>query len=127
MIESRSPQRPDDVVVLAECRRRPDRSRPRSSGPARHSGSGRPAAPRPRPAALDAAADGGGAAADELTDLVVREVGKPRGEAAGEVGRSVAILRYYAQQVFDPIGAVHDPSLAGLLVHRRADRAAWPG
>src|SRR4051794_10837 len=36
------------------------------------------------------------ARADELAVAIVREVGKPIGEARGEVGRCVAILRYYA-------------------------------
>jgi aldehyde dehydrogenase (NAD+) len=46
---------------------------------------------------------------------MVREVGKPIGEAVGEVARSVSILKYYAQQVFDPIGQLHAPSGRGLL------------
>ena len=61
-------------------------------------------------------------ATDELSTLMVREVGKPLGEAKGEVARSVAILRYYAQQVFDPIGAVHEPSSRGLLLTQRRPR-----
>jgi acyl-CoA reductase-like NAD-dependent aldehyde dehydrogenase len=40
----------------------------------------------------------------ELTDLVVREVGKPVSEARGEVARGVAILRYYAQAALLPDG-----------------------
>ena len=62
----------------------------------------------------------------ELTALVVGEVGKPRSEARGEVARSVAILRYYAQQVFDPIGATHDApgdSLHGDDAARAGSRA----
>jgi aldehyde dehydrogenase (NAD+) len=42
--------------------------------------------------------------AGELTDLVVREVGKPVSEARGEVARGVAILRYYAQAALAPDG-----------------------
>jgi aldehyde dehydrogenase (NAD+) len=89
----------------------------RATRSAQASWAGGPAAARAT--ALAAAADAVAAATDELTDLVVREVGKPLGEARGEVARSVAILRYYAQQVFDPIGAVHEPSAQGLLFTQR--------
>lgn len=61
-------------------------------------------------------------AAAELTALAVREVGKPVTEARGEVGQTVSILRYYAQQVFDPIGALHEPSGSGLLFSTRRPR-----
>jgi len=120
MIESRSPQRPDDLVVTvpeaspAEVAAAAERARKAQADWA--------SAAAPRSAALAAAAQAVDAAATELTDLMVREVGKPRGEARGEVGRSVAILRYYAQQVFDPIGAMHAPSLQGLLYSVRRPR-----
>ena len=42
--------------------------------------------------------------AEELTSLVVREVGKPVTEARAEVARGVAILRYYAQAALAPDG-----------------------
>jgi aldehyde dehydrogenase (NAD+) len=118
MISSHSPQRPDDLVVevptttaaevgsmLAAAR---TAQREWSSGPA-----------NARAAALSAAADAVENASDGLVALIVREVGKPLTEARGEVARSVAILRYYAQQVFDPVGAMHEPSGAGLLFTRR--------
>jgi alpha-ketoglutaric semialdehyde dehydrogenase len=41
---------------------------------------------------------------DEVTGLVIREVGKPVTEARGEVARAVAILRYYAQSALAPDG-----------------------
>ena len=40
----------------------------------------------------------------EVTELVVREVGKPLSEARGEVARGVAILRYFAQAALLPDG-----------------------
>src|SRR5687767_15990110 len=40
--------------------------------------------------------------ADDLSSLVVREVGKPITEASAEVNRAVAIFRYYAQMVLGP-------------------------
>ncbi|MFE0460114.1 aldehyde dehydrogenase family protein [Kitasatospora sp. NPDC058965] len=73
-----------------------------------------------RSAALTRAAAAVEAAAAELTALVEREVGKPRTEAAGEVARTAAILRYYAQAPFAPTGAVHEPAAGeGLLLTRR--------
>jgi acyl-CoA reductase-like NAD-dependent aldehyde dehydrogenase len=120
---STSPTRPDDVVVTvpaagaAEVAAAAARARGAQPGWAA-------AAPAVRAGALDAAAGALAAAAGELTDLVVREVGKPRAEAAGEVARAVAILRYYAQQVYDPQGAVHASSAGGpgLAYTRRRPR-----
>lgn len=121
MITSRSPQHPDDIVVsignAADEDVRDAAARGRAAQREWYGG-----AAADRAAALSAAADAVAAAAGELTALVVREVGKPLGEARGEVARSVAILRYYAQQVFDPIGHLHEPSLAGLLYSIRRPR-----
>ncbi|MFE2014416.1 aldehyde dehydrogenase family protein [Streptomyces sp. NPDC059491] len=73
-----------------------------------------------RSAALGAVADGIEAAAAELADLAVREVGKPLAEARAEVARTAAIWRYYAQAPFLPVGAVHETAAgAGLLLTRR--------
>ncbi|MCX5388596.1 aldehyde dehydrogenase [Streptomyces sp. NBC_00094] len=73
-----------------------------------------------RSAALSAVADGIEAAADELAALAVREVGKPIAEARGEISRTVAIWRYYAQAPFEPTGAVHETAGGpGLLLTRR--------
>ena len=120
MIESRSPQQPADLVVEA-----PEVSPAEvaaAAEKARKAQADWAGAAAPRSAALAAAAQAVEAAAGELTDLMVREVGKPLGEARGEVGRSVAILRYYSQQVYDPIGAMHAPSLQGLLYSVRRPR-----
>src|SRR6516165_7257138 len=64
---------------------------------------GRATAPA-RAAALGNAAGALEARADEVTELVIREVGKPRSEAAGEVARGIAILRYFAQAALLPDG-----------------------
>ncbi len=56
---------------------------------------------------------------EEAATLICREVGKPIGEATGEVGRSVAILRYYAQACFGAVGALLPPSSPGLLYTER--------
>jgi acyl-CoA reductase-like NAD-dependent aldehyde dehydrogenase len=121
-LESRSPQRPDDLVVKVEA-----------AGAEAVAGAverARAAAVRwaaapalERSAALVAAADALAGAAEEVTGLVVREVGKPVTEAGAEVGRGVGILRYYAQQALDPDGETYPgPSPAGLLLARRRPR-----
>jgi aldehyde dehydrogenase (NAD+) len=118
VISSFSPQQPTDLVVVVAESSAADVERAFASArkAQREWGTGAAAA---RSGALSAAAEAVAAASDELTDLVVREVGKPVGEARGEVARSVAILRYYAQHVFDPVGALHEPSANGLLYTRR--------
>ncbi|MGW0878031.1 aldehyde dehydrogenase family protein [Streptomyces sp. NPDC002671] len=73
-----------------------------------------------RSAALTAIAEAIEAAADELSALAVREVGKPLAEARAEVARTAAIWRYYAQAPFEPTGAVHETAGGpGLLLTRR--------
>jgi alpha-ketoglutaric semialdehyde dehydrogenase len=50
-----------------------------------------------------------------LADAIVREVGKPVGEARGEVARCVAILRYYAGEAIRETGSVIPPLAPGVL------------
>ncbi|MGW4423717.1 aldehyde dehydrogenase family protein [Streptosporangium sp. NPDC004631] len=117
-IESRSPHDPTDLVASSPAAGRSGvDAAVASARTAQRDWAARNAAVRA--AALARAADAVEGAAGELAALVVREVGKPVAEARGEVARSVSILRYYAQQVFDPVGAVHEPSGAGLLFTRR--------
>jgi aldehyde dehydrogenase (NAD+) len=122
VIESTSPQQPADVVVaVAEASGAQVAAAVARARLAQRDWAA--AAPGTRSAALTAAADAVAAAGPELADLVIREVGKPRTEAAGEVARSVAILRYYAQQVYDPVGSVHESgSGVGLAYTRRRPR-----
>ncbi|MBM0226746.1 MULTISPECIES: aldehyde dehydrogenase [Micromonospora] len=122
IVQSASPQKPDDVVVsVAEATAGDVAKAARLARDAQRGWAA--ATPAERANALHAAADAVAAAADGLTALAVREVGKPVAEARGEVARSVAILRYYAQQVFDPVGAVHESSSgAGLAYTRRRPR-----
>lgn len=123
MICSYSPQQPKDLVIEVPESSADDVARAfQSARNAQREWGSEPAAGRA--GALAAAAEAVAAASDELTDLVIREVGKPLTEARGEVARSVAILRYYAQQVFDPVGTVHEPSAQGLLFTRRRPRGA---
>ncbi len=53
--------------------------------------------------------------AGELAAAIVREVGKPVGEARGEVGRCVSILRYYAAEAVRQQGDVLPAKTAGTL------------
>jgi alpha-ketoglutaric semialdehyde dehydrogenase len=78
------------------------------------------AAAAARAKALGDAAGALAARADEVTGLVIREVGKPRTEAAAEVARGIAILRYFAQQALLPDGETFPAAGAGsLLMSRR--------
>lgn len=72
-----------------------------------------------RAAALGNAAGALAERAAEVTDLVIREVGKPRSEAAGEVARGVAILRYYAQLALLPDGETIPAATPGTLLLAR--------
>ncbi|GAA4666674.1 aldehyde dehydrogenase family protein [Streptomyces chumphonensis] len=116
---SRNPADPDDIVVeLHGCG--PDTvtgavhraSRARTEWLAAGAGA--------RSAALRRAGDAVEAASEELAGLLVREVGKPLTEARGELARTAAIWRYYAQHPYDATGAVHEPASGpGLLLTRR--------
>ena len=115
------PQRPDDLVVEVE-----EADAEAVSGAVERGGRP-PVAGRARRRWSALGAGRGrrrlAGAADEVTGLMVREVGKPITEAAAEVGRGVGILRYYAQQALDPDGETYPgPSPAGLLLARRRPR-----
>jgi alpha-ketoglutaric semialdehyde dehydrogenase len=121
-LESRSPQRPDDLVVEFEETSADQVAA--AAGRARSAaGSWAASSALERSAALEQAADALAGAAEELTGLMVREVGKPVAEAGAEVTRGVGILRYYAQQALDPDGETYPgPGPAGLLLARRRPR-----
>jgi alpha-ketoglutaric semialdehyde dehydrogenase len=121
-LQSRSPQRPDDLVVEVE---EADAEAVAGAVERARAAAGRwAAAPAlDRSSALAEAADALAGAAGEVTGLMVREVGKPVTEAGAEVARGVGILRYYAQQALDPDGETYPgPSPAGLLLARRRPR-----
>ena len=52
---------------------------------------------------------------EEIAQVLCREVGKPIGEARGEVGRCVMILRYFAGESVREIGSVIPAQAAGSL------------
>src|SRR6266540_3407717 len=90
-LQSRSPQRPDDLVV--EVEEADAVAVDQAVGLARKAAGGWAAASAlERSAALVAAADALAGAAGEVTDLMVREVGKPVAEAAAEVALRLAEL-----------------------------------
>lgn len=68
-----------------------------------------------RAAVLHAWGDKIAARQEELAQAVASEVGKPIGEARGEVQRCVAILRYYAGEAIRPVGAVIPSLTPGAL------------
>ena len=121
-VVSRSPQRPDDLVV--EVQEADADAVGRAVGRAREAGRGWAAASAlERSGALVAVAEVLAGAAGELTGLMVREVGKPVTEAAAEVARGVGIVRYYAQQALDPDGETYPGATpASLLLSRRRPR-----
>jgi alpha-ketoglutaric semialdehyde dehydrogenase len=117
-VRSVSPQQPSDVVVeTAEASAGDVAKAAVAARAAQHEWVSAPAATRA--AALGAAAAALRARSAEIAELVVREVGKPAGEAAGEVARGAAILDYYAQASYWALGSTLPPSGAGLLYTER--------
>jgi len=117
-IESRSPQAPDDVVLRtgaadeAEVARVVQRARTAAAQWART-----PA--HVRAAALEACAAALHGAHEELSALMVREVGKPILEARMETTRGISILRYNAQLALGPVGEVLPAADGRSLLHTR--------
>ncbi|MHB1625818.1 MAG: aldehyde dehydrogenase family protein [Candidatus Dormibacteria bacterium] len=74
-----------------------------------------------RSEALSTCADMVAHASEELTNLGVAEVGKPRSEMAAEIARGVRILRYYAACAVDPDGDTY-PSKDGQSFEWSRDR-----
>ena len=100
---SRSPQRPDDVIVQTaettadEVRRASQRARIAQNEWMSQS-------PLVRAQALADAADSICAAADEIAELITREVGKTCTEARAEVSRSQHVLQYHAHHTLAAAG-----------------------
>lgn len=120
-IESRSPQAPDDLVISAPAtdadavRRAAERAR--ESGAAWATGSA-----AERAEALLGAAGSLAAAAEDVAELTVREVGKTIVEARAEVERGVRILRFHAEAALLPDGETHPrlpPAPAGTITMSR--------
>ena len=105
-VVSRSPQRPDDVVVdVAVTDPAAVHNAADTARQAARDWSAATALARAR--ALHQLADAIGADRETLSALIVREVGKPVSEAGAEVDRGIALVRYYAQQTLDPVGETY--------------------
>jgi alpha-ketoglutaric semialdehyde dehydrogenase len=123
-IESRSPQDQTDVVVSAPAAGREDVAAAfKRAREAQREWSRNAVA---RADALSAAAAALDAAKDQVVELMIREVGKPRTESVMEHGRAVRILRYQAQAALDPDGdtlpAAPPADVRTLLFSRRRPR-----
>lgn len=106
MFKSINPHRPTDVV--GEFEATGSRDVDRAVSRAREAFAGWRAQPASvRGSALSGMADDLERRTEELARLMVREVGKPIGEARGEMARAVSILRYYAQMVLAPDGETY--------------------
>jgi acyl-CoA reductase-like NAD-dependent aldehyde dehydrogenase len=118
VIRSVSPQNPSDVIgEYPECGAADVALAAATARAAQREWVGLGAAKRS--AALVAIATELRGRADEAVALVVREVGKPLGEAKGEVARAVSIVEFYAQAAFAQVGSLYPPSLSGLLYTER--------
>jgi aldehyde dehydrogenase (NAD+) len=117
--ESRNPHAPDDVVVRFELATAGDVEH--AVGEAvRVAGAWSVTPAHVRMTALSQLAQSIEDAGDELVRLIAREVGKPIREARGEVARTVAIHRYFAQAALAPDGRTHPAtSGTGWLITRR--------
>ncbi|RZH67732.1 2,5-dioxovalerate dehydrogenase [Natrinema altunense] len=58
---------------------------------------------------------------DELTELLVREEGKTRSEAGGEVQRAVDIFRYYGSKASDIGGTIKSPSARDTKLYTKTE------
>ncbi|MBA3741387.1 aldehyde dehydrogenase family protein [Sporichthya sp.] len=97
MIVSTSPQRPDDVVVeIAETTAAAVGERARAARAAQREWAA--LSPLARAGILCELAEDVRLCTDELAALVTREIGKTALEARGEVGRTVQVLQFHAQQ-----------------------------
>lgn len=117
-VVSLNPSNPDDVVVeVAEATAADVASAVDRLRVAQSEWASRPA--QARSTALIKVAEKLAAEAGSFADLIVREVGKPAGEAAGEVTRAIDILRYASQQSLAEMGATHQNPTGLTYTQRR--------
>ena len=112
--ERRNPSTPDDVVVRAPVANATDVAVAVAAAAAAFPGWRATSGPA-RAEALYRWGDAIAARAEELARAIAREVGKPIGEARGEVARAVVICRYYAGEAVREIGEVIPAQLADAL------------
>lgn len=117
-VVSRNPANPDDVVVdVAEATTNDVADAVVRLRVAQAEWASRPA--QARSTALIKVAEKLAAEASSFAELIVREVGKPAGEAAGEVTRAIDILRYASQQSLAETGATHQNPTGLTFTQRR--------
>ena len=121
MLTSRSPQNLDKVVIQCETTQVSDMADIFDNARVAQKAWWKLGAAG-RSAALNNAANSLASRSAEAAALIIDEVGKPAVEANGEVGRAVAILRYYAQQSFAASGEMFPPSTSGFLWSERRPR-----
>lgn len=113
-ISSVNPAAPSEVLLETEAATPGDVEAALSAGTAAQPAWA--ADPMGRSKGLNALGDALEARREDFIDIMVREVGKPVLEAAGELDRAVAILRFYSQIPLDPIGEVMPGSTPGAQV-----------
>ena len=113
-ISSVNPAAPSEVLLETEAATPGDVEAALSAGTAAQFAWA--ADPMGRSKGLNALGDALEARREDFIDIMVREVGKPVLEAAGELDRAVAILRFYSQIPLDPIGEVMPGSTPGAQV-----------
>lgn len=119
LMSSVSPAHPDDVIVTFADSSQDEVAKAVSKSRVAQAQWWKMGA-QARADALGRAADALATRAAEVTELGIREVGKPRSEMEGEIARGVAILRYFAQAALDPDGtSLPSSSENGLLLARR--------
>ena len=112
--ERRNPSAPDDLVTRAPIANSADVAAAASAAAAAFPQWRATSGPA-RAEALYRWGDAIAARADELARAITREVGKPIGEARGEVARAVVICRYYAGEAVREIGEVIPAQAADAL------------
>ncbi|WP_254525614.1 aldehyde dehydrogenase family protein [Natrinema caseinilyticum] len=58
---------------------------------------------------------------ESATEMLVREEGKTRSEAGGEVGQAIDIFHYYAQKARDLGGTAKSPSASGKVLYTKRE------
>ena len=112
--ERYNPAAPDELVALAPVSNLADVAAAATAAAAAFP-SWRATSGSARAETLHRWGDAIAARADELARAITREVGKPMGEAGGEVARAVVLLRYYAGEAVRDIGEVIPAQAADAL------------
>lgn len=113
-LRSLNPSDPSDVVSAIGADGA-DEARAAAQAAAEAFGGWRSMAAAARALLLNSWADAVASRDEEMARTITREVGKPISEARGEVGRCVALLRYYAGEAVRPMGEVIPGQASAML------------